>query len=67
MTMSPVQGDVVTFGGVLASYNLQATVTTDGVFSLTVELDGLQMGTGTAQTTDPNGVPSNVAEDWIIA
>ena len=63
----PVQGDVVTFGGVLASYNLSTTVTTDGVFSLTVELTGLQMGTGTAQTTDPNGVPSNVAEDWIIA
>jgi hypothetical protein len=62
----PVQGDVVTFGGVLASYNLTATVTTDGVFSLTVELDGLQDGTGTAQTTDPHGVLSNLAQDYVI-
>ena len=29
--------------------------------ALTVELHGLQMGTGTAQTTDPHGVLSNVA------
>ncbi len=42
----PVVGDVVTFGGVLASYNLSTTVGTDGVFSLTVELAGLQEGYG---------------------
>ncbi len=62
----PVQGDIVTFGGVLASYNLTATVRADGVFSLTVELTGLQQGIGTAQTTDPHGVLSNSAADWII-
>jgi hypothetical protein len=61
-----VAGDVVTFGGVLAGYHLQTTVREDGVFSLTVELVGLQMGTGTAQTTDPHGVVSNLAENWII-
>ena len=62
----PVLGDVVTFGGVLASYNLSTTVGTDGVFSLTVELAGLQDGTGTAQTADPYGVLSNVAQDYVI-
>ena len=36
-TDDPVQGDIVTFGGVLASYNLTATVGADGVFSFTVE------------------------------
>ena len=65
-TDDPVQGDVVTFGGVLASYNLTATVGADGVFSISVELDGLQEGTGTAQTTDPHGVLSNVAGCWVI-
>jgi hypothetical protein len=63
----PVAGDVVTFGGVLAGYNLTATVGTDGVFSLTTELAGLQEGTGTAQTCDPHGVLSNVAMEWILA
>lgn len=62
----PVLGDVITFGGVFAGYNLSTTVGQDGVFSLTVELCGLQMGTGTAQTADPNGVLSNVASDWIV-
>ena len=52
---------MVTFGGVLASYNLTATVGADGVFSVTVELVGLQDGTATAQTTDPHGVLSNLA------
>jgi hypothetical protein len=63
----PVQGDVVTFGGVLASYNLTATVGQDGTFSVTSELIGLQMGTGTAQTADPQGVLSNLAQYWVIA
>jgi hypothetical protein len=62
----PVEGDVVTFGGVLEGYHLTATVGPDGVFSLTVELAGLQEGTATAQTWDPHGVLSNVATDWII-
>jgi hypothetical protein len=62
----PVVGDVVTFGGVLASYHLTATVRDDGVFDFTIEIVGLQMGTATAQTIDPNGVVSNIAEDWIL-
>jgi hypothetical protein len=60
-----VEGDVVTFGGVLAGYNLTATVRADGVFTITVELIGLQEGVATAQTKDPNGVFSEVAEDLI--
>jgi autotransporter-associated beta strand protein len=62
----PVEGDVVTFGGVLAGYNLTATARKDGVFTLTVELHGLQEGTGTAQTSDPHGVLSNLACEWVI-
>ena len=42
----PVEGDVVNFGGVLAGYNLTATAGVDGVFSLTIELTGLQEGYG---------------------
>ena len=57
----PVEGFMVMFGGVLAGYNLSATVDADGVFTLTVELHGLQEGTGTAQTFDPHGVLSDVA------
>ncbi len=62
----PVEGDVVTFGGVLAGYHLTTTVGADGVFSLTVELAGLQQGTATAETQDPHGVLSNMAMDWVI-
>lgn len=61
-----VEGYVVTFGGVLASYYLTAMVGADGVFSITVELVGLQQGTATAQTCDPHGVLSNEAWDYII-
>jgi hypothetical protein len=61
----PVQGDVITFGGVLASYHLTTTAGSDGVFSLTVDLPNLSSGTGTAQTQDPHGVLSELAEDWI--
>jgi hypothetical protein len=63
----PVEGDIVTFGGVLACYNLTATVDSDGVFSITAELIDLQSGTGTAQTADPHGVLSNLAQNWIMA
>lgn len=62
----PVQDYVITFGGVLAGYHLTATAGADGVFSLTIELIGLQEGTATAQTTDPHGVLSNLAMDYII-
>ena len=62
-----VVGSVITFGGVLAAYNLTTTVTrTDGMFFLTVDLVGLQSGTATAQTVDPQGVASNTAQYWII-
>jgi autotransporter-associated beta strand protein len=62
----PIAGYTITFGGVLAGYNLTTTVGADGVFTLTVELHGLQSGTGTAQTPDPHGVLSNNAGCWIM-
>lgn len=70
----PVQGDVVVFGTIMAITNstppdgwkLTTTVGADGTFSLTVELDDLQTGTVTAQTSDPHGVLSNLACDWIV-
>ena len=61
----PVAGDVVTFGGMLAQYHLTTTVRNDGVFDLTVDLPGLQGGIVTAQTQDPHGVSSAVAQDLI--
>jgi hypothetical protein len=63
----PVQGDVITFGGVLADYHFSTTVREDGVFSFTVELYGFQSGMGWAATTDPHGVLSNLAGCWIMA
>lgn len=60
-----VEGMVITFGGVLASYHLTTVVEADNVFSLTVELIGLTEGTATAQTSDPHGVLSNLAMDWV--
>ena len=65
-TDDDVEGDIVRFGGVLAGYNLTATVGADGVFCVTVELVGLQEGTGTAQTSDPYGVLSNPVGYWLI-
>jgi hypothetical protein len=62
----PVEGDVITFGGVLAEYNLTTTVDVDGVFCLSVSLHGLHSGIATAQTSDPHGALSNVAMYWII-
>lgn len=62
-----VEGYIVTFGGVLASYGLTAEVGANGVFSITVELVGLQQGTGTAQTKDTHGVLSNEAWYYVIA
>ncbi|MEN6451710.1 MAG: hypothetical protein ABFC96_14555 [Thermoguttaceae bacterium] len=62
----PVAGDIIKFGGVLAGFNLTATVDENGVFSVTAELIGMQSGTGTAQTTDLHGVLSNLATDWIV-
>jgi len=62
----PVQGMVVNFGGVLASFSVTATVEADGTFSLTREFLGLQSGTATAQTQDPHGAYSNEAWYEIV-
>jgi hypothetical protein len=62
----PVQGDVITFGGVLAGYHLTTTAAIDGSYELTVELIGVQQGFATAQTCDPHGVLSNLAMDYIM-
>ncbi len=61
----PVEGDTITFGGVLANYHLTATVDEEGVFDVTYELRGLESGTATAQTFDPHGVASNLAAYWV--
>lgn len=61
-----VEGYVVHLGGVLAGYGLTVTVREDGVFTLTVEITGLQQGTATAQTTDPHGILSNLAMDYVV-
>jgi hypothetical protein len=63
---SSVVGDVVTFGGVFANFNLSATITSvDGVFTFTFELPGLAEGVATAQTQDSHGIMSNVAVYWV--
>ncbi len=54
-------GDVVTFGGVLADSDYQATVQSDGTFSVNEQIDDLQIGVATAQTADPQGLESNTA------
>jgi hypothetical protein len=61
-----VAGYQVIFGGVLEQYNLTATVEVDGLFCITVELPGLEMGTATAQTMDIHGIMSNLAQDWVM-
>jgi autotransporter-associated beta strand protein len=61
-----VQGFVVTFGGVLASYNMTAVVQADGTFSTTDDLIGLRNGSATAQTQDSLGAVSNTAE-FLVA
>jgi hypothetical protein len=61
-----VQGMTVTFGGVLAGYNITTTVLSDGTFTFTQDLVGLQRGTATAQTQDPHGALSNLAEYWVV-
>jgi hypothetical protein len=54
-------GFIVRFGGVLANFNLMATVQSDGTFSITANLAGMGQGTATAQTTDSDGLDSNLA------
>jgi len=61
-----VEGMVVTFGGVLASYSVSAVVRADGTFSLTQPFPGLETGIASAQTQDPHGALSNTAECWVL-
>ncbi|MHC4175868.1 MAG: hypothetical protein ACYSWU_00065 [Planctomycetota bacterium] len=56
-----VEGMIVVFGGVLAEFNVTATVQADGTFSLTDQFPGIQSGTATAQTEDPQELASNLA------
>ena len=58
-------GDVVTFGGVLADSDYQATVQSDGTFSVAENIDDLQSGFATAQTVDAQGLDSNTAMYWV--
>ena len=61
-----VEGMVVTLGGVLAEYNLTATVQADGTFSVTKILAGLSYGVATAQTEDDEGAESNLAQTYVV-
>ena len=61
-----VEGMVVTFGGVLEGYNVSAVVQADGTFSLTQPFPGLENGIASAQTQDPHGAFSNVAECYVL-
>ncbi len=48
-------GRIVVFGGVLAPFNLTATIQANGSFSIIRNLAGLQDGDGTVTVTDPYG------------
>ena len=61
----PVDGDIVHFGGVLAAYNLTATVES-GAFTLYTTLPGIGSGTAVAVVVDPHGVCSEEAYDIIL-
>lgn len=56
----------VSLGGVLASYNLTASVDSNGYFSVTCQCVGLEWGTATAQAQDPHGALSNIGECWVF-
>ena len=62
-----VQGMIVDFGGILASYGVTATVLANGTFSLTQQFPGLQSGYATAQTEDDGGAESNLATVYVYA
>lgn len=62
----PVQGFVVTFGGVVDGYGVTATVGADGYFETTAVLVGLHSGFATAQTRDPHGALSNTALYYVL-
>lgn len=57
-------GRIVTFGGVLARYNLTATIQANGSFSITKFLIDLEEGTGTATVTDPHG--ASYTRGWYL-
>jgi len=61
-----VEGMIITLGGVLAGYNVTATVQSDGTFSLTDEFPGLEEGFAFAQTDDGD-LDSNLAYYWVAA
>ena len=61
-----VAGMTVSFGGVFAGYGASAVVNADGSFSETGVFEGLQSGTATAQTTNPLGQASNLAETIVV-
>jgi hypothetical protein len=61
-----VAGMTVSFGGVFAGYGCSAVVNADGSFSDTAIFNGLQSGTATAQTTNPLGQTSNLAETNVV-
>jgi len=65
LSASPVAGLTVTFGGILANYNLTATVAADGTFSVTDQLIGLHSGSATAVTKDVHGISSNIASNYV--
>jgi hypothetical protein len=54
-------GRTVTFGGVLASFNLSAEVDANNNFSITETLTGLQEGNAEATITDPHGASGSYA------
>ncbi len=56
-----VEGMIVTLGGVLAEYNITATVLANGTFSVTELFIGLHSGLAGAQTEDDDGAESNIA------
>jgi hypothetical protein len=61
-----VAGMTVSFGGVFVAYGLSVVVGADGSFSSTQIIAGVQGGTATAQTTDPGGEMSNLAETNVV-
>jgi len=59
-----VAGLIVTLGGLPSLEGVTVTVTSQGWFSITVQLVPNESGTATAPTTDAGGLASNVA--WTI-
>lgn len=58
-------GLLVIFGGLPTLVGQTTEVNEDGTFSLTIQLGDCEGGLATAQTTDWDGLLSNVAEDYV--